>query len=267
MTFTTRGKTPVRKKIIYTDDVNFNLVLIKNALKDLYEVFPAPSVAVLFDILKHVTPDLIMLDLNMPGVDGYEAITRLKNVGGYADIPIIVITAADNPDDRVKSLSRGADAYLSKPFTTEHLLETITETLDHQKVKNIQPHFIPNDKRRIILAVDDAPSILKAIYYALRELYRVFTLSDPNELLNFLNSIRPDFFILDYMMPIIDGFDLLQIIRSYPEHSETPIIFLTSVGTASHLTEAVRLGACDYMVKPFDTKTLRAKIETHIKSN
>ena len=115
-----------------------------------------------------------------------------------------------------------------------------------------------------ILAVDDSPIMLKNISSALRDEYKVFTLSNPTQVERFLKQVTPELFLLDYKMPDLNGFELVPIIRSFEEHKETPIIFLTSMGTKDNISTAAMLGACDFVVKPFDSSTLHEKIAKHI---
>jgi len=115
-----------------------------------------------------------------------------------------------------------------------------------------------------ILAVDDSPVMLKTIASVLGEEYKVFTLTKPTMVENFLQQITPDLFLLDYKMPELSGFDLIPIIRNFKEHEDTPIIFLTSEGTLDNLSSAVMLGACDFAVKPVKAKVLLEKVANHI---
>ena len=111
-----------------------------------------------------------------------------------------------------------------------------------------------------VLAVDDAPDILKSVFFELRDIYTVFTLPKPEMLEGFLKKTTPDLFLLDYNMPVMSGFDLIPVIRSFKKHANTPIIFLTSEGTIDNLSAAVALGASDFIVKPFEPDVLREKI-------
>jgi CheY-like chemotaxis protein len=115
-----------------------------------------------------------------------------------------------------------------------------------------------------ILAVDDSSVILKTVTLVLSDQYKVFTLAKPVLLEKFLQQITPELFLLDYKMPELSGFDLIPIIRSFKEHEDTPIIFLTSEGTLENLSAAVMLGACDFAVKPVHPEILRDKISNHI---
>jgi CheY-like chemotaxis protein len=118
--------------------------------------------------------------------------------------------------------------------------------------------------KRIILAVDDSPDILKAIYSVLKNDYTVMTITNPLDLENTLKHVTPDLFLLDYRMPEINGFDLIPVIRKDEKHKTTPIIFLTAVGTIDHKSAAVMLGACDFLIKPLKADVLRETIALHI---
>ena len=135
-----------------------------------------------------------------------------------------------------------------------HPLKKILQLLDHEEAT----------RKLRILAIDDAPVTLKIISSVLSNEYKVYGMTDPTMLENFLHQITPELFILDYKMPALSGFDLVPIIRSFEEHKTTPIIFLTSLGTANNISTAVKLGACDFVVKPFQAEILREKISKHI---
>jgi len=119
----------------------------------------------------------------------------------------------------------------------------------------------------MVLAVDDSPAILEAVSAVLSSEYRVFKLPKPTMLEEVLKKVHPDLFLLDYHMPEISGFELIPIIRHIERHKYTPIIFLTSEGTVDNITAAVGLGACDFIVKPFNPDQLREKVARHIKHN
>ena len=120
------------------------------------------------------------------------------------------------------------------------------------------------NRKLVILAVDDSPVILQSVSAVLNDTYKVYTLPKPAELEKVLKRLTPDLFLLDYLMPDINGFELIPIIRSLNEYKNTPIIFLTSEGTIDTLTAARGLGASDFVVKPFDPEVLREKIARHI---
>lgn len=134
------------------------------------------------------------------------------------------------------------------------LLKEYLSRLDEEETK----------RKLVILAVDDSPVILQSVSSVLSDTYKVYSLPKPTELEKVLMKMVPDLFLLDYLMPEINGFELIPIIRNMKEHAETPIIFLTSEGNVDTLTAALSLGACDFVVKPFSPEVLREKIAKHI---
>jgi len=114
-----------REEIIIVDDIATNLTIAKSALSDKYDVFTAPSGAKLLLLLKSLTPDLILLDIEMPEMDGYEVITVLKSSEKTMHIPVIFLTGKIDPEHEVKGLNLGAVDYITKPFSRELLLKRI----------------------------------------------------------------------------------------------------------------------------------------------
>ncbi len=245
-----------RKKIIYVDDVNYSLLSVKARLQKHFEVFPAQSAERLFEILENVTPDLILLDIYMPGINGFEIMQTLKDYSRFADLPVIFLTSLGDKKTIIKAMSLGAVDLVTKPFSDAELVERIENQLDPQKSEAYMP---------VILAVDDNPSILKAVNELLHRQYKVYTLPKPETLQMLLaqKKIIPDLFLLDCKMPVLSGFDLVPQIRAFHEYKSTPIIFLTSDGTIDTLNAAVNFGASDFIVKPIDEAVLRKKLATH----
>jgi putative two-component system response regulator len=108
--------TDERPMVMIVDDNVANLKLGKMALAGLYDVFTIPSAVKMLDLLERKAPSLILLDIDMPGMDGYEAIEALKSDPKTRDIPVIFLTALDHQDNELKGLSLGAVDYVTKPF-------------------------------------------------------------------------------------------------------------------------------------------------------
>ncbi|MDR1958054.1 MAG: response regulator [Planctomycetaceae bacterium] len=118
------------KKIMLVDDNITNLVNGKNILGKDYDVITIPSGEKLFRMLERTVPDLILLDIEMPGMDGYEVIRRLKADPVTAEIPVIFLTARTNCDDERECRSLvGAADYITKPFLPQELLERVENIL------------------------------------------------------------------------------------------------------------------------------------------
>ena len=117
---TNEGKT-----IFLVDDNTSNLVVGRNALSDRYNVYTCNSGDRMFKLLERITPDLILLDIEMPEMDGYEVLDRLKAAQNTADIPVIFLTAHDNKETALKGQSAGVKDCIIKPFSPSFLLERI----------------------------------------------------------------------------------------------------------------------------------------------
>ena len=125
-----------RSKIIVVDDNITNLTACKSILKPYYAVYPAQSAMKLFELLEEVQPDLILLDVDMPQVNGYEAAGLLKSNEKYRNIPIIFLTARRDEESELKGLSLGAVDYIFKPFVSQLLLRRIETQLSLIECQN-----------------------------------------------------------------------------------------------------------------------------------
>jgi len=250
-----------RYKIIYVDDVSTSLITLKRRLSGYYEVYPAESADVLFKALEKIIPDIILLDINMPNHDGYEIIGNLKGDERYGHIPVIFITSHHDRESVVRGLSFGAVDFIVKPFETMSLVECI----ERHVVESRAGKGRENDDRPHILAVDDVVSELKIIKAALHANCKVHTISKPEAVVDFLKIRHADLIMLDYLMPMYNGFELIGMIREMPDYKDTPIIMLTSAGTVDQVKEAIALGACDFIVKPFKKNELVEKVAKFLK--
>jgi putative two-component system response regulator len=122
------------KTIFAVDDSDTYLSLIKKALEGNYRVLTMPSAARMFTLLQKITPDLIMLDIEMPDMDGSETLLYLKNNSLYADIPVIFLTSYSDDEVEAHGLELGVMDFITKPFSTPVLLNRIKMHLDIDEV-------------------------------------------------------------------------------------------------------------------------------------
>jgi len=118
-----------KKTIFAVDDSKSNLVVISDALSDRYRVFTLSSGERLFKMLEKLMPDLILLDVEMPDMDGREVLTNLKNDSRFQHIPVIFLSSLDSNEAEPQWFSMGAAAYMAKPFSKPLLLEAIEKHL------------------------------------------------------------------------------------------------------------------------------------------
>lgn len=115
--------------------------------------------------------------------------------------------------------------------------------------------------RKRILAVDDAVIILRRITNALEEYYDVVTVSSGTRALKYLEKEKPDLILLDIRMMPKDGFETLQEIRAMEDRSDIPVIMLTGVEDKTYVIEGIKLGICDYILRPFSPDDLLERIQ------
>ncbi|MCL2138348.1 MAG: response regulator [Treponema sp.] len=155
----------MREKIFLVDDNQANLDQGGSILRTFYEVFPAQSAIRLFEMLNKVIPNLILLDIKMPEMDGYEAIKKLKADERYKNIPVIFLTSKNDPTSEVTGFDLGAADYVYKPFSAPILLKRIDKELlyekqrkdlleTHEKLKN-------NLKNMEALVQEEAGTVLR----------------------------------------------------------------------------------------------------------
>jgi len=200
----------------------------------------------------------------LPVIDSIVSAGKMGHNDFAADHAKNILVAFNNLNTKIIEAKReqtpeinidiiNADTADNKDIGTQ-LLKKILKVLEHEEAT----------RKMKILAVDDAPVIVKTIASVLGEEYKVYGMTNPTMLDKFLRQITPELFLLDYKMPELSGFDLVPIIRGFSEHKSTPIIFLTSEGTMAHVSAAFALGACDFIVKPIQGAVLREKIKKHI---
>ena len=138
-----------RKKVILVDDNPINLKLARNTLMGKYDVFTVPSAEKLFQLLDQITPDIILLDVMMPGLSGYDAIKILKNQPQTADIPIIFLTSKSDTNSELEGFIQGAVDYVSKPFSPQLLLKRVDVHVLVESQKKELKHMNDNLQRMV----------------------------------------------------------------------------------------------------------------------
>ncbi len=119
------------KKIVIADDEHKIVMTLEYAFRKAgYEVFIARDGSEVLELLKEEIPDVILLDIMMPNIDGYTTLTEIKKEEKYKDIKVIFLSAKAGENDIQKGLSLGADAYITKPYSIKKLTEKIEELLN-----------------------------------------------------------------------------------------------------------------------------------------
>jgi PAS domain S-box-containing protein len=236
------------KSILIVDDDRHGAWLLKGALIGAsHRVFVAEDSESALVFARERRPDLISVDLQMPPPSGAELVEILRHDPDTRKIPIMVVTAAAGE----RGVAVSPEAQLGKPVTIKRLRETALTLLSEAG----------NLRRRVLVVDDDAAirlisrEVLEAHGFLVREA------EDGKAALAEARRFRPDLVLVDVMMPEIDGFELAQRLRAERETAAVPIIFVSARGQTADKVRAFKLGAEDYLVKPFDSAELVARVE------
>jgi len=237
------------RSVLVVDDDRYTTYILKGMLVAAgYKVYLAHDGDAALGMAREKKPDLVTVDLRMPGVDGLAVVEILKHDPDTRKMPIVVLSVSD---DRDRAAAVGADAFLQKPVDAEPLLDTIARLLAER-----------GKSRQKILLVDDDPGIRMICRDVLEgQGYLVREAGEGEAAQKEARRFRPDLVLVDVMMPGMDGFTLAQKLRGDRETSLTPIIFLSARGQTADKVRAFKLGAEDYLVKPFDSAELVARVE------
>ncbi len=261
-----------KPKILVVDDVVENIHTIMNILRDKFAVIAATSGPQALTLAAETPrPDLILLDIKMPGMDGYEVLRRLKADAATADIPVIFTTALTDSSNEAMGLSLGAADYITKPINPDLLRVRIMAQLELQRYRRIPLSLDDQERKKTqntILVVDDMVENVHDLISALSEEFRVVAATSGEEAINIVNSgSPPDLILLDILMPGLDGYETLRRIKATESGRRIPVFFVTVVDKTLEKIKGFSLGAADYITKPFDIEEVRARIRTHLRLN
>ncbi|BDM83531.1 response regulator [Acaryochloris marina] len=261
--------------LVVDDQPNIMNLLTSIMEQDEYEVWQASSGAEGLQMAAKVLPDLILLDVNMPDMDGYTVCQQLKADPQTTAIPIIFVSALDESWDKVKGFSVGGSDYITKPFNT---LEVIVRIEDQLKIRQIQdqmlkadqaptdsPQSKPSSAKAVILMVDDEPKNLALLTDVLeQEGYEIWQADSGAEALRVAGMVLPDLILLDINMPDMQGYDVCQQLKANAKTKLIPVIFVSALDETWDKVKAFSVGGSDYITKPFNTLEVIVRIENQL---
>lgn len=215
-----------------------------------YEVVVASDgEEVLAQVAAHDTIDVILLDLNMPKLNGFQVCQRLKANPQTAQIPIVIFTAAETFIKRLADLciELGAADCIEKPFRSQALLEKIEEVVENERLVRQRK---AGEKLRV-LVVDDDRAIHDLLRHALPPTtFEVVAVGSGREALAAVKAAAFGVAFVDVVMPEMDGLATLQALLAEQPH--LPVIMVTGYQVEDMVTLARQFGALDCLYKPFD---------------
>jgi CheY-like chemotaxis protein len=259
----------VPARILVIEDNAANLDLMVYLLQAFgYSTYAARNGQEGLEMAASGRPDLIVCDVHMPKLDGYEVVQQLKKDPALHDIPVIAVTALAMVGDRDRVLQAGFDGYVSKPIDPERFVKQISPYLEPRN-QSLTGSFSAQSaaaesqpcRKAKILAVDDVPADLDQLCRLLdRQGYKVIAASGGNEALEKAREERPDLILSDIGMKDGSGFDFVQSVRADPQLSSVPLVFITSsmteeLSSAKNIRVAIRI-----LIRPFEPEKLFSEI-------
>ncbi|NJL07200.1 MAG: PleD family two-component system response regulator [Methylacidiphilales bacterium] len=270
-------------RVLVVDDVPTNVRLLEARLSaEYFEVLTAASGAEALDICGQAQCDIVLLDVMMPGMDGFEVCRRLKANPLTYHIPVIMITALSQAADRVKGLEAGADDFLTKPVDDIALLTRVRSlvrlkmALDELRLRAVSTRDIgiadPLAEAVIetglggrVLVVDDKLPSIERIAAALRHEQTVETASDVQQALFRAAEGNFDLVMVSLGLEGADGLRLCGQLRSLDRTRHVPLLLLVEPEDNDRLLRALDLGVNDYLVRPIDRQELLARVRTQVR--
>ena len=270
-------------RVLIVDDILANVRLLQARLEaEYFEVVTASSGQAALDICARERVDVVLLDVMMPGLDGFEVCRRLKSAGQTLHIPVVMVTALDQPSDRVQGLESGADDFLTKPVD-DIALVTRVKSLARLKMLNDEMLMRASTSRQMgisdedtlkavladrpgrILLVDDHPRSSSRVLGALTKDHEAIVETDPQAALIKLAEENFDVLIVAANLSSSDGLRLCSQVRSLERTRHTPIVLMIDPGEEARLMRGLDLGINDYVMRPVDRHELLARVRTQIR--
>ncbi|MBI2189559.1 MAG: response regulator [Acidobacteria bacterium] len=264
-------------RILVVDDNPTNLSLMEYLLRRFgYDVASATDGEKGVARAQRDTPDLILMDLQMPTLDGYEACARIKETVALRSVPVVAVTALAMVGDREKILSRGFDGYISKPIAPETFV-SLVETFLAPRLR-VEAPSVPEPTPgpvtttptgSTILVVDNAPANLALVASTLRPLgHQVIAAHSASEALALARARRPDLILSDVHMPTVNGYDFIRLVKAETGLRAIPFVFISSTVWGDKEREVgLALGADAFILRPIEPGAFIAQIEAYLSTS
>jgi two-component system cell cycle response regulator len=270
-------------RILVVDDIAANLKLLEARLTaEYFDVITAATGQEALDVCARAQCDIVLLDVMMPGMDGFEVCRRLKADPQTHHIPVVIITALDQPSDRLQGLEAGADDFLTKPVADIALLARV-RSLTRLKMLGDELRLRAQTTREIgvsdalieaiadsgrdgrVLVVDDRESSSERISLTLEGEQTVEIEGDPQEALFRVAEGDFDVVIVALSLENYDALRLCAQIRSLERTRMTPVVLIAAPDQNARVIRGLEVGVNDYLIRPIEPNELKARVRTQVK--
>ncbi len=270
-------------RILVVDDIPANVKLLEARLSaEYFDVITASNGTQALEICARSECDLILLDVMMPDMDGFEVCRRLKANPKTHFIPVVMVTALDSPSDRVRGLEAGADDFLTKPVADAVLvarvrsltrLKMMTDELRMRALTSLEIGLQAPERSAVsdegiggrILLVDDRPSSYERLAPLLAAEHTVDVEPNPAEALFHAAEGNYDLLIVSLSLENFDGLRLCSQARSLERTRQIPILAIADIDNNTRLLRGLEIGVNDYLTRPVDKNELLARARTQVR--
>ena len=256
-------------RILVVDDHPNTAITLARAISQLspkLEVLSARSAEAALEMVQDKPIDFLITDMMMAGMNGLELVEKLQSHPAGRPSYVMLVTAYDVPGLKITARRLHVNEIVVKPVRPERVCQLVAKAIEEMGGET--PTKVPEIKTMVkILIADDLPDNISLLTrYLTNEGYTCIAAGDGAEALARARAEMPDMVLLDMNMPVKDGFETLQEIRSDPAIGHTPVIILTAARLEPmDMQSALNMGADDYVTKPFDRRELLARIRTRLR--
>jgi len=267
-------------RILVVDDVAPNVRLLEAKLtSEYYTVLTATNGVEALETVSRDNPDLVLLDIMMPGMDGYEVCARMKASPESAHIPVVMVTALSSVDDRVRGLESGADDFLTKPvkdlalFSRVRSLVRLKMMTDELRLRReTREHFgermtelgVSIDDARLLI-VSDGDAEAAQLLDILEPSFTAKAIADPDEAVEWAQANPLDLIILTTDYAAEDVLRMCAHFRTIAETRQLPMLLIANSDEGERVAKALELGATDYLMHPIERNELLARSRTQLR--
>jgi two-component system cell cycle response regulator len=270
-------------RVLVVDDIPANVKLLEARLSaEYFDVLTAGSGQDAIDICERERIDVVLLDVMMPEMDGFETCRRIKANQKTHHVPVIIVTALDQASDKVRGLEGGADDFLTKPvdeialitrvknlarlkmLTDEMLMRALTGRQTGMSEDAALIKALSEERARILVVEDDARAATRLLEW-LSPVHEPMAVEGPQAALRLLGEKEFDLLAVSLTLPDADALRLCSQTRSLDRTRHLPIIVLVEPGNEARLLRALDMGVNDYVMRPIDRNELLARVRTQVK--
>ena len=263
-----------KKTILVVDDEELNRTILEIILQEEYRVVLAANGLEAYRVLveEKGNVSLILLDIVMPVMDGFDFLTRLQRSESYSNIPIIFVSAATYAENVLEGIKLGVRDVIAKPFEPDEVMNRVEKLIALTESREQMRKTVPAEtavaapirpQRNTVLIVDDIPLNRVILQTALEEKYRILEAEDGKKALELLEQYNDEIavMLLDIIMPVMDGYEVMKRASRHKLLDQIPVIAITAEHSLPKQGKMRDLGISEVIDKPFAPEIVLARVD------